>query len=201
MGLLFDTRKWLIRRWRRVFPTDGVESPLMGGNGEVQLAIYQSKSLSNRHGKSPEKTVARYLAENFDRAGIGYEIRFGYPPRYVNSRYEVRGPKGNPGLNNWANSSKPFTARDGNLLLYNIDGGGVAYLRGKHGLAPAGNIDRVPPFRENGEDDIYRNIRACLHEVGHMLGGKHKDNMFTKPSMVYNDSVLDDFQEYIDRNI
>lgn len=189
-------RSWFYRFWYRLF-SQPFSSPLTGGNEEIEITLYQSQSLTENFGRNPERTVARYIAENFDRADIGYRITFGYKPK--NPPDEVN----NPPLSTliwWTDEEREHTAEDANLLLLNINGGGISYRYGRFGLAPAGNIDKDENFSPRGTTDLHRNVRACLHELAHNLSVGHEDGIFTPPSMIFSLSAVRKIGLYVQRN-
>ncbi len=171
------------------------ESPIKGGDGpHVEVAVYRSEALDQRHGKVPSDSVARYYAEALDRAGFSYTIH--------HDMLDVPTISNNPHNENlidyWRKYDRPVDADHSNMLLLDAKGNGRAGLKAWYGLAPARHISYQMPILSRGIGDEYRNVRACIHELGHNLGGKHKDNMMSPPEMWYNDSAIDDFMETVE---
>lgn len=123
--------------------------------------------------------VARFLREA-PRCGNNFTIRFGYDPVSGNGYQNAD----EMALSLWA-SQRLDDSRAKHLLIHGGNGGGMAYVGGRYGIAPGGNIDRPMEIVNVGETALYRNVRACLHEVGHLLGGSHSDRMQAAPIIWY----------------
>lgn len=178
--------RYVLGRYRQDTPT----SPLSAGADKLDIAIYQTDQLTDRNGRAPEQTVGRFLHEALFE--YGHRITFDYPTITMPSNQT----HGDGNLRHWRSTAKDYDARDANLLLMDSGGGGIAYLRGRYGLGPAKHITRLLPYLSVGYGDAYKNTRACLHEIGHMFGGKHSDKMIPRPRMDYSDTFQDDLREY-----
>lgn len=167
--------------------TPGVTSPLLTIDNpdatSLEIDIHQTQSLTDRNDRVPEQTVARYLAEAVGRAGYNSDIQFDYDT-IPDAEYAAASVDA---LVAWSERS-PDHAEHVNLLLTDANGGGIAFVGGRYAIAPGRNIDRLVGFRESGESDLYRNLRACLHEVGHTLGGRHSDGMVPRPWLTFQNT-------------
>jgi len=171
------------------------ESPIEGGDGpHVEVAIYRSAALDQRNGPVSSDSVARYYAEALDRAGFSYTIHHDFD--------EIGAPTEDPHDENitgwWRTYDRPFDADHSNMLLHDAGGAGRAALKGWYGVVAARHISYQMPILSRGIGDEYRNMRACIHELGHNLGGRHEDNMLSPPYMWFNDSAIDDFMETVE---
>lgn len=159
------------------------ESPIVtSSNPEgttVEISLYQTDNLTRRNGRAPEQTVARYLAEALTRVGYNVEIRFDHETVAAD---EYRTASGTA-LAQWA--SHPYGSVDASLLIHENPGNGIAYVGGRAAIGPGGHIDRLLAVEEAGQSASHRNVRACLHEIGHTLGGRHADGMQQPPDMWY----------------
>lgn len=145
----------------------------------LRLAIYQTASLTDANGRHPEQTVARYAREALTRAGYNVHITFGYAPApdrgYATADLDA--------LHDW--TAHPSEDSHVSLLLHHRDQNGIAFVGGRYGIAPGGEIDRLVELATNGETPAHRNVRAALHELGHTLGGRHADGMIPTPHLTY----------------
>lgn len=159
-------------------------SPLIsrhhGDRRTLRINLYQTDDLTRANGRIPERVAARFLDKALTRCGYNLTIRFGYDAvpenGYRNADEMV--------LSLWA-SQRFDDPRAKHLLIHGGNGGGIAYVGGRYGIAPGGNIDRPMEIVDVGETALHRNVRACLHEVGHLLGGRHSDRMQAAPTMWY----------------
>lgn len=158
----------------------------------VEVALYQTSRLTQKNGRAPEHTVARFAAHALKRAGFSATIRFGYEPKDppIESSYNL------DSIDWWQKEPKDYIAQDANILIFDTRGGGRG---GEVCQTTAGRyINRILPIKEFGDSKAYRNVRNNLHELGHGLSGKHADDMMTPPRMWYNDTAIDDFHENVE---
>lgn len=165
-----------------------VNSPLTYSMNEpefvLDVAVYQTRSLTSRFDRIPEQNIVRYLGQALRDVGYNYRISFAYPP--------VSGSDDASADRLGTFSSHRRAGRHLNLLLADRNGGGLSYLgggrrrnhwTGRYAIAPAGNIDRMVQLRSTAPRDpenerLWINLRAAaLHEPGHSLGGTHADGM------------------------
>lgn len=166
------------------------DSPIEGGIGpHIDVAIYTTSAMAEVN-RDIDETIARFTAEALDRAGFSYTVSFDYNP------VELDAADTNKSAVFDAWKSQSVRASDANLLCRDARGGGVAQFEGRYGVMGVNNVDVRLPVTETGETRAHDNIRGAIHEIGHMLGGLHKDNMVEAPGMFYNDSAIDDFHEY-----
>lgn len=141
----------------------------------LDIAIYQTTTLTDRLDRVPEQNVADHLAQGLTDAGYNVYVKHGRPPLALPDD-----PTGDT-LQRFAAQDR--AGSDMNVLLGDRNGGGLAYVGGRYCLAPAGNIDRRIRTHDQAPDDtdtprFWINLRAAaLHEPGHLLGGRHSDVM------------------------
>lgn len=141
---------------------------------EVHVGVYSTTALVETNGRAPEAVACRYLATALEDMGLNYRLRRDFAP--------VDLPAGEDRLTRWVERDRPWTAKDANVLLTAQDGGGVSFVGGRFGHAPAIHIDEVVDWERTGDSLVQRNIHGILHEVGHMLGASH-DHDHTEPGM------------------
>lgn len=181
--------------WPAAPDPDAYEWDRRAGDERLDVVLYQSDRLTEASGTTPAEVACRFIAAALDRAGIGYRVRVKNVAFEVPPEFEVDNPP-NDTLSWWAGVEKPYEGSDCTMLLLDIDGGGLTYLSGRYSISPAGNVTRHVERTDVGDTDLHRNVRACLHELGHALGGRHRDDMLSPPGLYYNDSAVDVFMEY-----
>ena len=180
----------------RVRKADRVRNTLSKSSGRptIEVSLYQSDSLIRHRGRTPERTVARFLSKAIDDAGFDYRIDYGYtetfdPPEESNSVDAF----------NWWVENGPARSENSNLLLYDARGGGRAAVTGKRGIVGVNRVKRLADPRRECTTDLCGNVRAALHEVGHNLGGRHKTPILEdRPSMLYHDNAVELFHDRLD---
>lgn len=156
------------------------------GKPELEIALYQSAALSRSRGRTPETVVARQLVHALAEAGFRAVVHYGYA-----ETYEPPEETNDPAVWRWWNDRSPERATHANLLLYDARGGGRAAVRGPNGIAGANRITRLDDANDECDTPQCRNVWACLHEVGHMLGGKHTTPMLEdRPRMHYHEQMV-----------
>ncbi len=169
-----------VRRLRyRKLPA--IDSPIVHDDGDgthLRVAIYETHDLSDRLGRTPERVVANYIAQALRDAGYRFTVTFGHAPSDHGDASDLAT------LQAFASHA---TGADKHLLLGDRNGGGLGYVGGRYALGPAGNIDRAVSVVSTApsDDRLYTNARACIHELGHTLGGRHSDGMLDPPSMLW----------------
>jgi len=188
----------LTELYYRVYGYKSIEappSPITGGDGpHVEVSVYRSVALDQRNGVAPAQSVARYYAEALDRAGFSYTVH--HDLRRIETL--SNDPHNDDLMDWWRTYNRPVDADHSNMLLLDAPGAGRAGLKAWYGVAPARYISYQMPILNKGLGDEYRNMRACIHELGHNLGGRHEDNMLSPPEMWFNDSAIDDFHETVE---
>lgn len=189
-----DTRKSTQKADR---DRDTLESD--GRAAKYDITIHTSRSLAKTRGRTAERVIAQALARNFDRAGVGYRIAYGFERTPDPS--EVRTDDGvvsRDVLNWWEDEPREYDAADSNLLLVDSNGGGWGNQTGKHAISGANRIDRLVNIGEALDCPktltTYgaANIRAGIHEIGHNLGGNHDTPMLEpSPSIRYTQAMID----------
>lgn len=189
---------WLSRLLRRLFGGGGddneeerqrerntLESD--GPEPKVEVAFWQSKELTERRGRMPEKMAAKYIAQAIEDAGYNYKIHYGF-------KEEFNPPQENNSVDTWQwwVENSPETAVSCNMLLYD----------GRGGRAAIGGINAITGLKDVNEvqDEAKRtcgtqacgNVWAAIHEFGHSLGGRHKTPMMKdKPMMLFSENMKD----------
>lgn len=151
----------------------------------VGVSVHSTTKLVDRNGRAAEHSVVRYMAAAFDRAELNYEIDYGYPPKDPPNEVSVCGDGSGFGWwNERVTEDEPFPIRkDSNILLFDTNGGGCAYIGMNAATAPGMNITENRPHEWIGRDDYHRNIFGTMHELGHNLGFKHSPH----PGMGWNE--------------
>lgn len=190
MGAIRELLEWIVTVMQR--PNDDsptaprpVTSPLaiVGDEGTtLPIRLYQSRALTDRHGRAPERAVARYLRDALSPLGYAPRIHFEHAPIPA-AGYEDQSLEA---LQWWSSHAPVIWGKQ--VLITDARGGGIAYVGGEYALTPGRCIDHDEHPVELGDSRYYSNVRANLHEVGHLLGGRHRDEMLTPPSMCYTES-------------
>lgn len=146
----------------------------------VEVSVRQTEELSARGKCHPEATTVAYVQRAFERLDLPHEIRWDLPPVA-----DVPDPKEDKraALRYWSGQIKDGTvdglAKDADLLLTTLNGGGVGYVGMNAAVCPAGTLteDYATDLREwVSSDDPRHPVFGILHELGHLLGSKHELN-------------------------
>lgn len=167
---------------------------LNDGATRLDIRIFQTQKLTDRNDRVPEQNVVRFLGQALRDAGYNYNITFEYPP--------VAAPSEAATIDtiSWFSSHAPnqTSETEAHLLITDARGGGIAFIgeantrSGRYAIGPGRNIDKLVELVETAppgvapSPNLWSNIRANLHEIGHTLGGRHADEMLDPPSMLYN---------------
>lgn len=180
-------------------PISTVKSPfLFGGNDDavrLDIRVFQTRELTDEKDRVAEQNVVRFLGQALRNAGYNYNITFGY-----DSVAPIDGEAATVDNLNWWSANIPNSNDDTeiHLLITNSGGGGIAYhgesntRSGRYCIGPGGNIDELvelvtdAPDPDESRPNLYTNLRANIHEVGHNLGGRHSDDVLLPwPSLLY----------------
>lgn len=151
-----------------------LESP-DADDSAIEVSLRQTGELARRAGRSPERTLARYVERAFDRLDVPYRIVYDLP-------VEVDAPAVGAGrqkaLRWWRtalNSARvQDTGRDANLLLTAAKGGGLSAVGGWASIAPGGTLTEEFELVETcSSDDPQHVVYGALHELAHCLGSSH----------------------------
>ena len=146
----------------------------------VGVSVYQTEELTARAGHNPEETAVAYVARAFERLGLPYRVDWDFPP-VAGIPDPTRDKRG--ALRTWVQRVKsggvPGLAKDANLLLTTLNGGGMANPRVGAAICPAGTLTRdystdLVEWVPRG--DPRHPVFGILHELGHCLGSKHDLN-------------------------
>jgi hypothetical protein len=157
------------------------------GKQTIHVALYQTRELSKMRGRTPEQSLALFLAQAIAEAGFDYRIEYGYEETY-------RLPYQNNSVDNydwWAENS-PERAANSNILLY--DGrGGRAGIGGPNGIVGQADVTRLYDEAHTPCDsDSCGNMWSGIHELGHNLGGRHSTPMMQdKPDMLFHENMVE----------
>lgn len=158
---------------------------------QIDINIFCSEVLHDKHGRTPEEMAAMYLGENLDRHDQSYRIRYNF-----DSYDAVEESSGVPNdtirqfLADLRDGERP-RASNANLLLVDSEGGGASL----HGAStcPAAFLDHRQELRQLGTDEYLHNIHDIMHEFAHCMGLGHdmdadeEGNQHTGEA--YNDNV------------
>ena len=167
------------------------------GRPIIEVSLYQTEDLSSVRGRTPEKMLAKYLAQALDEAGFDYRIQYGYketfdPPRKDNSVENY----------DWWADNTPKTSRASNLPLYDARGGGRASVGGNTGIVGMNRVTSLNREHTPCYSDQCGNIWAGIHELGHNLGGRHKTPMMKdKPKMLFHPNMKELLHERYDERV
>lgn len=169
---------------------------ITGGNQEIEIALYQSKALTEKNGHVPEQTIAKFFQQALDDVGVGYKIDYGYEETYDPI---VKRDGTNLETFKWWVDNSPERADDCNMLLYDNRGGGRAGLGGPNSIRGARRIREFTSPQPSCDSSTCHSVWGALHELGHNLGGKHSTPMLVgKPSMYFHDNMKKHIKERYD---
>lgn len=138
----------------------------------AEITLYSRTKLVDKNGRISEEMAARHIAQALDDAGYNYEISYNYGAKIIRPK-----EKKIDEFRQWKarvfDETIEHVGKDANLLLMDYNGGGMSFVNGKVGIAPARHVDSLEDPHGIGYDSQARNIHAILHELGHQLGSQH----------------------------
>lgn len=155
----------------------GTTTRRVDGDPTAHITLRQTPALTDRHGRIPEEMAAAAIVSALALADLGAVVTYGFESVDVGTeqaactdddardRYEdlVEAP-----------DSDLQTARDANILLTNVVGGGCAQWWDKRTAAVGGRgLAERRAFELRGDDRYHHALQALLHELGHCLGSRH----------------------------